>query len=229
VIKMGLKHKCGICGSELIIAYTRQGYRLAICPNVKGRIAKLGLNLRQVEIWCDMKISEPNKQIPFRPLTKEEETAYNLSIRTQGMRSAFNELVGSKYYELIEKATYGVISEKDLLQQTNLALMMNLPLLQLPKLFNCAVKLSRAMGMTAEKGIEAISKGIGRKSRKILDNIGITLKPNLKGEKWIEEAIKEVIAKGSQLPEPTELEIKANALKANEINGLIQLGKRLMR
>ena len=223
-----VKHKCGICGDVLIPAYTEFGQPIFICPNFKGRTTKYGINLYTLEIWCDLKPQQPQVQPPpFRPQNKQQETAYNLSIQTDGMRQAFNELVGKRYYEMLKNATYGMISEKDLLQQTNLALTMGLPLLELPKLFNCAVKLGRALGLEPKKAIEAISKGIGRKSRKILDNIGITLKPNLKGQEWTKEAIKEVIAKGSELPEPTETEIKANQTKANEINSLIQFGKQL--
>ena len=68
----------------------------------------------------------------------------------------------------------------------NLTIMLDIPVFQIPELFNAAMKLSRSMGLTPQKGIEAISKGVRRQSRKILDNIGILLKRD-QAYKWYAE------------------------------------------
>jgi len=91
--------------------------------------------------------------------------------------------------------------------------MLKLPVWQLPQLFNAAIRLNRTMGISPLKGIEAISKGIGRESRKILDNIGIVFKRSeaylwfanehglseladtQKSEAWKQYAIEQVIEK----------------------------------
>jgi len=68
----------------------------------------------------------------------------------------------------------------------NLTIMLDIPVFQIPELFNAAMKLSRSMGLTPQKGIKAISKGVRRQSRKILDNIGILFKRD-QAYKWYAE------------------------------------------
>jgi len=227
VIKMTFKPKCGICGSELITAFLPNGLRIAICPNVKGRTVKIGLTTKQIEIWCDMQPTS-EKTVRFRPIDKTQQKAWEEYTKNKGLRETFNRIVSNRYYEILKTATYDIIPENQLLEQTNLALLMELPLLQLPKLFNSAIKLSRAMGLNPIRGIEAISKGIGRRSWMILDNIGIKVKRGLKGEKWKEETINQVLKKASELTDPTETEMEKLRILKNETDGLIQLGKQLI-
>jgi len=56
--------------------------------------------------------------------------------------------------------------------------MLGLPVDELPELFESAFKLSLSIGLQPMKGIEALCKGVGRRSRLILDNIGIVFKAN---------------------------------------------------
>ena len=224
---MTFKPKCGICGSELITAFLPNGLRIAICPNVKGRTVKIGLTTKQIEIWCDMQPTS-EKTVRFRPIDKTQQKAWEEYTKNKGLRETFNRIVSNRYYEILKTATYDIIPENQLLEQTNLALLMELPLLQLPKLFNSAIKLSRAMGLNPIRGIEAISKGIGRRSWMILDNIGIKVKRGLKGEKWKEETINQVLKKASELTDPTETEMEKLRILKNETDGLIQLGKQLI-
>jgi len=221
------KAKCGICGSELITAFLPNGLRIAICPNVKGRTVKIGLTTKQIEIWCDMQPTS-EKTVRFRPIDKTQQKAWEEYTKNKGLRETFNRIVSNRYYEILKTATYDIIPENQLLEQTNLALLMELPLLQLPKLFNSAIKLSRAMGLNPTKGIEAISKGIGRRSWMILDNIGIKVKRGLKGEQWTKEAIKQALTKASELPDPTKEEMEKLIKERNELDGLIELGKKLV-
>ena len=237
--------KCGICGSTLHLAFTKRGTRILICPNIQSRVSSLGIgNLKQLELWCDMQIT--NKQVqPVKRLTKEQAKAVNASVQYDGLRDSFNRLLGETVLSDLRQQTYNIINDNQLLAQTNLAIMLDLPLHETPKLFNAAIRLSRSMGITPLKGIEAISKGIGRQSRKILDNIGVIFKRSeayewyaqehgltkldeiQKTEAWKLYAIKLVIEKAQIIGEPSAQELKRKQAECARENGAAKLGRKL--
>jgi hypothetical protein len=77
--------------------------------------------------------------------------------------------------DALRKATQGLISDTDLYQRANQAVLLGVP----TDLFNeaaaAAVKLGRAMGIDAAFGLESLSLGLGRQSRLYLDNLGIVV------------------------------------------------------
>jgi len=187
-----------------------------------------------------------NKQIqPVKELTKEQNKAVKSSIKNDGLQDSFNKLIGDRMLTELKQSTFETIPDNKLLSMANLAIMLDIPVFQIPELFNAAMKLSRAMGLTPIKGIEAISKGIGRQSRKILDNIGILFKREQaykwyaemyeldklteteKSEAWKQFAIEEIIKKAKLLGVPTDSELKRKQAETRQQNGLRNLGKRL--
>jgi len=237
--------KCGICGSRLHLAFTKQGTRILICPNINTRVSSVGIGkIKQLELWCDMLIT--NKQIqPVKELTKEQDKAVKSSVRHDGLKDSFNKLIGDRMLTELKQSTFDVIPDNKLLAMANLAIMLDIPVFQIPELFNAAMKLSRSMGLTPQKGIEAISKGIGRQSRKILDNIGILFKREQaykwyadmyeldklteteKSEAWKQFATEEIIKKAALLGKPTESELKRLRMETKQENGMNDLGKKL--
>jgi len=237
--------KCGICGSKLHLAFTKQGTRILICPNIQSRVSSIGIgNIKQLELWCDMEIT--NKQIqPVKELTKEQSKAVKGSIKNDGLLDSFNKLIGDRMLTELKQSTFETIPDNKLLSMANLAIMLDIPVFQIPELFNAAMKLSRAMGLTPQKGIEAISKGIGRQSRKILDNIGVIFKRSEayewyaemyeltklteaeKSEAWKQFAIEQVIKKAKLLGAPSDSELKRKQAECTQENGMIKLGEKL--
>jgi len=237
--------KCGICGSKLHLAFTKQGTRILICPNIKSRVSSIGIgDIKQLELWCDMKITNKMLQ-PIKELTREQNKAVKGSIKHDGLKDSFNKLIGDRMLTELKQSTFNVISDNKLLSMANLAIMLDIPVFQIPELFNAAMKLSRSMGLTPTKGIEAISKGIGRQSRKILDNIGILFKREQaykwyadmykldklteteKSEAWKQFAIEEIIKKAALLGKPSESELERLRMETKQENGMNDLGKKL--
>ena len=237
--------KCGICGSQQHLAFTKKGTRILICPNIQSRVSNVGIgNIQQLELWCDMEIT--NKQVqPVKELTKEQNKAVKSSIKHDGLLDSFNKLIGDRMLTELRQSTFGSITDNKLLAMANLAIMLDIPVFQIPELFNAAMKLSRSMGLSPEKGIEAISKGIGRQSRKILDNIGVIFKRSEayewyaemyeltklteaeKSEAWKQFAIEQVIKKAKLLGAPTDSELKRKQAETQQQNGQVNLGKKL--
>ena len=95
--------------------------------------------------------------------------------------------------------------------------MLGLPSNELPQLFEAAYKLGLAMGTDTNYAIDSLCRGIGRRSRLILDNIGIAFKAQeayewfasehkldkltetQRTEAWQKYAIKLVTEKASEL------------------------------
>lgn len=147
------KPKCANCGEPMIEAYTRVGLRILICPHVKMSTTKrLGGAIRQGEIYC--------------------------GIDVQGLRASFETLTSSSdlTLEALRKATNETVPSATLLESANLALMLGLPANELATIFKAATKLGYAVGIPTTKAVEALCRGVGRRSRLILDNIGIAFK-----------------------------------------------------
>ena len=239
--------KCGICGHSLIPSFTKQGFRILTCPNLKTRTSRLGVGkIEQMELWCDMQITDMSKQPIVRGNPQETE-AIHASIRHQGLKDGFYRMVGKHMLEELQTSTFQIIPENDLMKQANLSLLLELPMLKLPMLFNGAIRLSRTIGLNPIRGIESISKGIGRESRKILDNIGIVFKRSSaytwfarehslsklseeqKSQAWKQYAINQVIGKARQTGTPSKDELKRMRQAAQEKNGQRLLGDQLRK
>lgn len=146
------KPKCANCNSEMIEYYSSEPHTIPIyvCPHVKiSHVENISKTVRTGFIYCEL---------------------------DKGAKHGFKQLITERILKLLRESTENTIDDQTLLENANLALMLDLPLEQLPKLFEAAKKLGYAVGLTPQKSIESLVRGIGRESRKILDNIGIVFK-----------------------------------------------------
>lgn len=76
------------------------------------------------------------------------------------------------------RATKGLISDLDLMQSSNKAILLGLPVTarEMGTLSQAAVTLGRAMGQDATKSLDDLITALGRSSPLILDNLGLTVK-----------------------------------------------------
>jgi phage-related protein len=111
--------------------------------------------------------------------------AYSETVQLGGqidtLKASFDRLVASTgdttlTLEKLRQATKGTVSDVDLLQAANMALMLDIPATdeEMANLFNAAMKLGHAMGIDTTKAIESLTIGLGRQSKLVLDNLGIT-------------------------------------------------------
>jgi hypothetical protein len=75
----------------------------------------------------------------------------------------------------LQQSTQGLVSNTELLRQANQAMVLGLPGDQLDEVFEATIRVSRAMGVDATRGIESFVTGTARQSRLMLDNIGIMI------------------------------------------------------
>lgn len=140
-----------------------------------GGIAKLQAQfyvLRQAVSFVTEPIRQFNERI--------DELARQAS-ELEGLKTGFDTLQRSignlptKAIEDLRKATKGLISDTDLYQRANQAVLLNVPTDTFNEAAAAAVKLGRAMGVDAAFGLESLSIGLGRQSRLYLDNLGIVI------------------------------------------------------
>jgi hypothetical protein len=88
----------------------------------------------------------------------------------------------------LQEASDGFVSNFDLMQQANNALILGLPVTAdtMEELTDIAVRLGRAVGRDATSSIESMITGIGRQSRLMLDNLGIIVDTNKAYEDYAE-------------------------------------------
>jgi hypothetical protein len=103
--------------------------------------------------------------------------------KLQQMERAFGGLSGgatnaSVAVKKLEEATNGTLSEFDLFQQANNAMILGVTKNsdEMARMFDMAQRLGAALGKDTKLSVESLITGIGRQSRLMLDNIGIIVK-----------------------------------------------------
>ena len=130
----------------------------------------------------------------------------------------------TKSIEKLRAATRGLVSDVDLYQRANQAVLLGVPTEVFNQAAAAAVKLGRAMGIDAAFGLESLSLGLGRQSRLYLDNLGIIVSAEEayknfalsvgksandltdaeKKAAFFAEALKKIKERAEELPEPLD-------------------------
>lgn len=101
-----------------------------------------------------------------------------------GLESAFNRMTtgmglsSQKMLSTLQDSTRGLVSNLDLMQSTNKAVLLGLPVTEsaMGDLAKSATALGRAMGLDATQSLNDLITALGRSSPLILDNLGLTVK-----------------------------------------------------
>ena len=118
---------------------------------------------------------------PINLLISTTDRLSQASGKLEGLQTGFETLqrsVGRLPTESIERlrvATQGLISDTELYQKANQAVLLQVPAALFEESAEAAVKLGRAMGIDAAFALESLSIGLGRQSRLYLDNLGIVV------------------------------------------------------
>jgi len=118
--------------------------------------------------------------------------------KVQGLSTAFSTLQQSlardpsASIERLRTATQGLISDTELYQKANQAVLLGVPAKLFDESAEAAVKLGRAMGIDARLALESLSIGLGRQSRLYLDNLGIIVSATEAYRKYAQELKKSV-------------------------------------
>lgn len=98
-----------------------------------------------------------------------------LSGEAKAVRAAFERLPEStKLMQDLKRATGGTVSELDLMKRTVQASNFDISLKALPRLLEFATLRAQQTGQSVDYLVDSIVTGIGRKSKLILDNLGIS-------------------------------------------------------
>lgn len=99
--------------------------------------------------------------------------AFELGLKAEGVRKAFNNLNNPKLLSNLRTATSGLVDDLTLMQASVRADKFKIPLDTLGKLFKFASVRARETGQSVNFLVDSIIDGIGRKSPLILDNLGL--------------------------------------------------------
>jgi hypothetical protein len=98
-----------------------------------------------------------------------------LSGEAEAVRGAFERLANhAELMEKLKQATHGTVSELDLMKRTVMAANFDISLEALPRLLEFATLRAQQTGQSVDYLVDSIVTGIGRKSKLILDNLGIS-------------------------------------------------------
>jgi len=103
-----------------------------------------------------------------------------LGAQAERLEGSFTRLADTQADEMLERlreASRGAISDIDLMQAANQAMMLGVTrdAKQLAQLMEVAIDRGRAMGLSAQQAFSDLVRGIGRMSPLILDNLGIIM------------------------------------------------------
>ena len=107
----------------------------------------------------------------------------NIAGETKAVESAFNNLgkkvdgFSNKTLGNLSKAVKGTVSNLELMQQANNAMILGVVKSEedMTDLVSVAKKLANAVGKDASYGVESLVTGMGRQSKLMLDNLGILI------------------------------------------------------
>ena len=146
----------------------------------------------------------------IRQLAKFTEEATKL----QDVRRAFDTLQGGAgkgaiAINKLKEATDDTVSEFDLFQQANNAMILGVTKNsdEMAEMFDIAQRLGQALGRDTKESVESLITGIGRQSRMMLDNIGIVVKSDEAYKAYADEL-------GITVEQLTEAERKTAFLQA---------------
>jgi 6-pyruvoyl-tetrahydropterin synthase len=160
-----------------------------------------------------------------------------LSGEAAGVQAAFNKLPNSvKLMEDLKRVTGGTVSELDLMKRAVQASNFDISLEALPRLLQFATVRAQQTGQSVDYLVDSIVTGIGRKSKLILDNLGISavqLGEKLKGvgtetatvadvARAVGEIAEESLSKTGELMDTTS--VKAQRMAASWENVKVSLG-----
>jgi phage-related protein len=121
--------------------------------------------------------------------------ALQLGGQIDTLKASFERLVAASgdstlTLEKLRKATKGTVSDVDLLRAANMALLLGIGETgaDLSELFEVAMKLGHAMGIDTTKAVESLTIGLGRQSKLVLDNLGITFQAS-EAYEWFAQQI----------------------------------------
>jgi len=126
-----------------------------------------------------------------RGLTTGAVEALKMGAQIKTLETSFNALsrATDEYVPSLSElrtATKGMVSDTDLLLRANEALALGIPTENLDDLFDSAIRLGKAMGIDATQGIQALTIGVGRQSRLVLDNLGVIVRAESAYEEYAE-------------------------------------------
>ena len=104
-------------------------------------------------------------------------TVENLARSFENLQDSIGDNATTKL-KALQDATRGLVSDQELLQQSNQAVLLGVDdgSGKFEELAAAALKLGQAQGITAAQAIESLTVGIGRQSKQVLDNLGVIVK-----------------------------------------------------
>jgi len=196
---------CANCGEPMQQTHTRSGLKLYVCLHNTAKLVKTRTGLpKHALVYCTAKVF--------------------------GLKTAFDNMTANTDLTIqkLRKATDDKIDDASLYKSANLALELKFDAKILPKLFGAAMTLGYSLGITAQKSIESLVIGIARKSRLVLDNIGVVflaetaykwyresqlasgaLTEEERHKAWTEYAIKQVIETAEQIRKTAQETMRA--------------------
>jgi len=119
-----------------------------------------------------------------------EEGAQNIRLKESGqaLASSMGQSMDS-IVRSIKQASGDTVTEMDAMAVANKAMMLGVATTprEFDKLTTASIALGRAMGRTATESIDDVTIGVGRMSKKILDNLGIVYDANTEYAKYAEK------------------------------------------
>lgn len=98
----------------------------------------------------------------------------NLAGEAEGVRMAFFRIADENYLEELKKSVRGTVSEVELMKKTVLATNLGMPIENFARLLEFASRRAQETGESVEYLVESLVRGVGLKSTRVLDNLGIS-------------------------------------------------------
>lgn len=97
-----------------------------------------------------------------------------LTSQVEGVRRAFKRIGDNNYLALLRQSVAGTISDLDVMKKSVMGVNLGLPANQLAKYFEFASRRATETGESVDYLVNSIIIGVGRRSTRVIDNLGIS-------------------------------------------------------
>lgn len=151
--------------------------KTASSAGASGASALAGLGLGAISLQSALMLADRAAQTLKDTWEFAEQGAQITSLSQASSRLA--QAYGGNMADIVssvKEASFNTITEYDIMKGANLAMTMGISsnTTEISQLMQIAIERGRAFGLTTEEAFDRITRGIGRRSTKILDDLGFT-------------------------------------------------------
>jgi hypothetical protein len=152
--------------TKIILGVDTREFRRGI-EKVDGSVKKLSGGMRNLGRYI-------GAAFVVDQLARFTKEAVRLGMEMEGVEQAFRQMATPELLDQLRTAVKGTVDDLELMKATTKAITLGLDQANLPQYFEFARRRAKATGESVDYLVNSIVDGLGRESKRVIDNLGIS-------------------------------------------------------